>query len=88
MTANSVTERNRRLIHDAFAAWHDGTAAVTDVFADDMVWRIEGHSLASREYKSRQEFVDEVLAPFAAVSAHRNRSARRPSDPFTLTATR
>jgi uncharacterized protein len=31
-----------------------------------MVWRIEGHSLASRQYAGRQEFIDEVLAPFGA----------------------
>jgi ketosteroid isomerase-like protein len=36
------------------------------VFAPDMVWRIAGHSLASREYESRDRFVDEVLAPFGA----------------------
>jgi hypothetical protein len=30
-----------------------------------MVWRIEGHSLASREYQNTQQIVDEVLAPFA-----------------------
>jgi hypothetical protein len=30
----------------------------------DMVWRIEGHSRASKEYRDRQQFVDEVLAPF------------------------
>jgi hypothetical protein len=31
-----------------------------------MVWRIEGHSVASREYANRDAFVDEVLAPFGA----------------------
>ena len=31
-----------------------------------MVWRIEGHSVASREYADRQQFIDEVLAPFGA----------------------
>ncbi len=31
-----------------------------------MVWRIEGHSAASRQYADTQQFVDEVLAPFAA----------------------
>ena len=31
-----------------------------------MVWRIEGHSVASREYASRDQFVDEVLTPFGA----------------------
>jgi ketosteroid isomerase-like protein len=61
-----VTEANRRTIREAFDAWQAGAAGIADVFAPDMVWRIEGHSLASREYPSRQAFVDEVLAPFAA----------------------
>ena len=60
------TEANRQTIRAAFEAWQAGTGAIADVFAPDMVWRIEGHSLASREYASRQAFVDEVLAPFAA----------------------
>ena len=29
-----------------------------------MVWRIEGRSLVSREFGDRQQFIDEVLAPF------------------------
>src|SRR3954454_3131631 len=61
-----VTESNRRTIRAAFEAWQAGTGAIADVFADGLVWRIEGHSLASREYGSRQAFVDGVLAPFAA----------------------
>jgi ketosteroid isomerase-like protein len=61
-----ATESNRKTIREAFEAWQAGTGAIADVFADDLVWRIEGHSLASREYASRQAFVDEVLAPFAA----------------------
>ena len=61
-----ATESNRHVIRAAFEAWQAGTAPITDVFAADMVWRIEGHSVASREYADRQEFVDEVLAPFAA----------------------
>ena len=63
---DSPTEANRSTIHAAFAAWQDGTAAITDVFADEMVWRIEGHSLASKEYVDKQQFTDEVLAPFGA----------------------
>jgi uncharacterized protein len=31
-----------------------------------MVWRIEGHSAASKEYGSKQQFIDEVLSPFGA----------------------
>jgi hypothetical protein len=33
----------RRIIQQAFDAWHQGRGAITDVFALDMVWRIEGH---------------------------------------------
>src|SRR3954468_1883104 len=61
-----VTESNRQAIREAFEAWQAGTAPITDVFAADMVWRIEGHSVASRQYADRDAFVDEVLAPFAA----------------------
>jgi ketosteroid isomerase-like protein len=57
---------NRQVIHEAFEAWRGGTGAITDVFAPGMVWRIEGHSVVSREYGDAQQFVDEVLAPFAA----------------------
>jgi ketosteroid isomerase-like protein len=62
----STTDDNRATVQRAFAAWQAGTAPITDLFAPDMVWRIEGHSLASKEYRDRQQFVDEVLAPFGA----------------------
>jgi hypothetical protein len=64
--SQSETATNRETVRRAFEAWQDGTAQITDVFAPDMVWRIEGHSLASREYLDRQAFIDEVLAPFGA----------------------
>ena len=66
MTTNLETEANRRAIHDAFRAWQAGSASIDDMFADDMIWRIEGHSVASREYASKEQFIDEVLAPFGA----------------------
>lgn len=62
----TLTEANREIIRGAFDAWQHGTGPITDVFAPNMVWRIEGHSAASKEYRSRQEFIDEVLAPFGA----------------------
>ena len=66
MTESSTTgtESNREIVRRAFAAWHDGTGAITDVFAPEMVWRIEGHSLASTEYRDKQTFIDHVLTPF------------------------
>ena len=60
------TEINREIIREAFEAWRQGTGPITDVFAPGMVWRIEGHSAAAREYRGTQQFVDEVLAPFGA----------------------
>jgi len=60
------TEANREIISQAFGAWHRGTGAITDVFAPGMIWRIEGHSAASKEYQSKQQFIDEVLSPFGA----------------------
>jgi ketosteroid isomerase-like protein len=65
-TSATRTETNREVIRQAFDAWRQGTGAITDVFAPGMVWRIEGHSAASKEYRSKQQFIDEVLAPFGA----------------------
>ena len=65
-TSATRTETNREIIRRAFDAWRQGTGAITDVFAPGMVWRIEGHSAASKEYRSKQQFIDEVLAPFGA----------------------
>ena len=60
------TETNREIIRQAFEDWRQGTSPITDVFAPGMVWRIEGHSAAAKEYRGTQQFVDEVLAPFGA----------------------
>lgn len=64
--SDTATEANRSTVRAAFEAWQDGTSAITNIFAADMVWRIEGRSAASKEYKNRQQFIDEVLAPFGA----------------------
>jgi uncharacterized protein len=65
-TGAAPTEANRQVIRQAFDAWQQGAGAITDVFAPDMVWRIEGHSLAAKEYASKQQFIDQVLQPFGA----------------------
>jgi ketosteroid isomerase-like protein len=65
-TTSERTEANRATVRRAFEAWQDGSSPITEVFAPEMVWRIEGHSVASKEYASKQEFIDEVLAPFGA----------------------
>lgn len=64
--ATDPTEANRRTIRAAFEAWREGAAAITDAFAPEMTWRIEGRSLAAGDYASREQFIREVLAPFGA----------------------
>jgi ketosteroid isomerase-like protein len=86
-TPNARTEANRQTIRQAFAAWRQGTGAISEVFAPEMVWRIEGHSLASKEYGSKQQFIDEVLTPLGHDSGHRRPSARSRSARSTPTAT-
>jgi ketosteroid isomerase-like protein len=66
MTEQTETESNREIIRQAFEQWQHGTGVIASVFAPEMVWRIEGHSLASREYANSQTFIDEVLSPFGA----------------------
>ena len=64
MTSRDETERNRAAITAAFAAWRDDGAPITDFFAREMTWRIEGHSAASRAYATKREFIEDVVAPF------------------------
>ena len=63
---HQTTEGNRRTIREAFEAWQQGTRPITDLFAPGMTWKIEGRSDASKQYESKQQFIDEVLAPFGA----------------------
>ena len=60
----SETETNRHLVLDAFERWTDGSAPISDLFADEMRWRVEGNSIAAKEYASKQEFLDQLLGPF------------------------
>jgi ketosteroid isomerase-like protein len=63
----------RNKTEQAFHAWQNGTGNVADLFAYNLVWTITGHSLASKTYHSKQEFIDEVLRPFAARFSERFR---------------
>ena len=65
-SAATQTETNRAIVRQAFDAWTQGTAPITDVFAPEMTWEIVGHSVASKAYGNKQQFIDEVLAPFGA----------------------
>jgi uncharacterized protein len=57
---------NCEIVGGAFAAWAEGTAPITAIFADDMTWEIAGRSAAAGTYESTEQFVDQVLRPFGA----------------------
>ena len=57
---------NKQVVEAAFAAWSRGEAHVSSIFDPDMTWEIVGRSASAGSYVGAQQFVDEVLAPFAA----------------------
>jgi hypothetical protein len=65
-TTDTETEANRRMMTDTFEAWRDGAEPFPDTWATDMVWRIEGRSIASKEYSSKREYLEEFVKPFGA----------------------
>jgi len=76
-TSDTQTEANRHLMTETFKAWRDGAEPFPHTWANDMVWRLEGHSVASKAYTSKQEYIEEFVKPFGA--------RFRPSDRFRPT---
>jgi ketosteroid isomerase-like protein len=81
MSTVDTTEANRHTVRAAFEAWQRGDAPITDVFAPDMTWRVEGHSRAAGDYRDTEDFVERVLAPFG-----RRFSTDRPFRPTSIRA--
>jgi uncharacterized protein len=61
---NTQEITNRGLIAKAFDAWREGTGGPFDLLAPDATWTIVGNSPVARTYRSKQEFIDIVIAPF------------------------
>ena len=57
---------NRERAEKAFRDWQDGTGYITDLLADDLRWTIVGRSQVSKTFDSKEQFIEEVLAPFGA----------------------
>ncbi|MBY5520419.1 nuclear transport factor 2 family protein [Rhizobium leguminosarum] len=58
--------RNKAAVEAGFEAWAAGTGGPYELLADDARWTIEGYSLASKTYPSREAFLREVIRPFNA----------------------
>ncbi|WP_101926864.1 MULTISPECIES: nuclear transport factor 2 family protein [Luteimonas] len=65
-TRDATETRNHALVHDAFAAWARGEGQVFDLLAPDVTWMIKGSGPSAQTYRSRQAFLDDAVAPFAA----------------------
>lgn len=61
-----VETKNLRLVKEGFDAWKNGSGSPYQLLDDNVSWTIVGKSLASKEYKSRKAFIDEVITPFNA----------------------
>jgi uncharacterized protein len=61
-----VQVSNASAIRTSFDTWANGTGSPYDLLADDVEWTIVGHSVVSRVYTSREDFISNVIRPFGA----------------------
>ena len=61
-----TTQGNKAAVEEKFEAWKAGTGNPFDLLADAASWTIEGNSVASKRYPTREDFLREVIRPFNA----------------------
>jgi ketosteroid isomerase-like protein len=66
MAQTDITTRNKETVQASFDAWRNGTGSPFDLLADIASWTIVGHSVASKTYASKEDFMREVIRPFNA----------------------
>lgn len=59
-------DSNRTLVQASFDRWRSGTGGPFELLAPDARWTIIGSSQLARTYRSKNEFMDEVINPFNA----------------------
>jgi ketosteroid isomerase-like protein len=57
---------NRHAVEARFEAWANGSGSPFDLLAEEASWTIEGNSLASKTYPTKEAFLAEVVKPFNA----------------------
>ena len=63
---SSIQEDNKSLVQASFDNWRSGTGSPFDLLAPDAEWTIVGSSPLSETYRSKSEFLDNVIYPFNA----------------------
>lgn len=67
MAGTSTLEtENKALVQASFDRWRSGAGGPFELLAPEAEWTIVGSSPLSKTYRSRQEFLDEVIGPFNA----------------------
>jgi ketosteroid isomerase-like protein len=61
-----TAEANKAAVEAGFEAWKAGTGSPFDLLADEASWTIEGNSVASKRYPTKETFLAEVIRPFNA----------------------
>lgn len=62
----TVTETNRAIVQAAFDGWRTGQGSPFDLLLPEAEWTIVGSSPLSKTYRSKKQFLDEVIMPFNA----------------------
>jgi ketosteroid isomerase-like protein len=57
---------NKALVQASFERWKNGTGGPFELLAPEAEWTIVGTSPLSKTYRSKQEFLDQVITPFNA----------------------
>ena len=58
--------QNKATVEAKFEAWKAGTGNPFELLADEASWTIEGNSVASKRYPTKEDFLREVIRPFNA----------------------
>ena len=57
---------NKALVQASFDRWAKGTGGPFELLADDVEWTIVGSSPLAKTYRSKRDFIEEVIDPFNA----------------------
>ena len=57
---------NKALVQASFDRWKSGTGGPFELLAADAEWTIVGSSPLAKTYRSKKEFIDNVIDPFNA----------------------
>jgi len=58
--------QNKAAVEAKFEAWKAGTGNPFELLVDEASWTIEGNSVASKRYPTKEDFLRDVIRPFNA----------------------